>query len=280
MNFDFDLGSSLIQALGGRRPVSQFGNGSGGSARALSGAVRMNLARKKQAEVPAGFFAPFLTNHDQQRIMYQLGNSFEKMKLAATLLLTLPGTPFIYYGEEIGMTQTRKGDDIFKRAPMQWTSEDSAGFNTTKVYWVDDARWVPWRQNHKPWWQEYWNSQDRQALSVEGQQQDPASLLHFYKKLIALRGNHPEFTSEGTLRFYLPPDEKNILVFCRSDQQGNASFVFLNGSLSETSTLPFRDLAGKKVQNLLSGQKQTLKQGNVVLDPGEVLILKEVNTAP
>jgi alpha-amylase len=64
-------------------------------------------------------YGTFLTNHDQVRIFSQLGNNVSKSKLAAGVLLTLPGIPFIYYGEEIGMTSN--SDDPSKRTPMQWT---------------------------------------------------------------------------------------------------------------------------------------------------------------
>ena len=89
-----------------------------------------NFKAKAKGDASVGFYSPFLTNHDQNRIMYQLDNDPAKMKIAAVLLLTNIGTPYIYYGEEIGLTQNQEGDDIFKRAPMQWDTSNLAGFTT------------------------------------------------------------------------------------------------------------------------------------------------------
>ncbi len=71
--------------------------------------------------IPDHQYATFLTNHDQNRVMSQLGGDVNKAKLAAFLLLTSPGTPFIYYGEEIGMQGKKPDENI--RLPMQWTSD-------------------------------------------------------------------------------------------------------------------------------------------------------------
>ena len=71
------------------------------------------------AEIPEMRFGTFLTNHDQERVMTQLFDNDKKAKLAASLLLTAPGVPFVYYGEEIGV-QGEWGND-WNRRPMQWT---------------------------------------------------------------------------------------------------------------------------------------------------------------
>jgi glycosidase len=77
---------------------------------------------------PSLQYGTFLTNHDQDRVYTQLGNDTSKMKLAAAQYLTLPGVPFIYYGEEVGMIGS--GADENKRKPMQWTAGTNAGFST------------------------------------------------------------------------------------------------------------------------------------------------------
>jgi alpha amylase-like protein len=65
--------------------------------------------RRLQDTLPPYRYSPFLSNHDGTRVMTLLGNDISRAKLAATLLLTLPGLPFIYYGEEIGMTGDKPG---------------------------------------------------------------------------------------------------------------------------------------------------------------------------
>ena len=101
--------------------------------------------------------------------MSQLGDNASKAKAAATVLLTAPGVPFIYYGEEIGMDG--KGKDENKRTPMQWSAEAGAGFTTG----------TPW---------EFQNA-DFKDKNVASEANDPSSLLFHYKTLIALRNQHP-----------------------------------------------------------------------------------------
>ncbi|MBP1703221.1 MAG: alpha amylase, catalytic region, partial [Chloroflexi bacterium] len=115
---------------------------------------------------PEGQFAPFLTNHDITRVMTQLGEDPAKAKLAATIFLSMPGVPFIYYGEEIGLTGA-KPDDIDLRRPMQWDASSANGF-TTDTPWVDPGT-------------------PSASTNVEAQTSDPASLLSRYRDLIRLR---------------------------------------------------------------------------------------------
>ncbi len=112
--------------------------------------------------------APFLTNHDQDRVMSVL-NDVEQMKMAASVYLTLPGNPFIYYGEEIGMKGT--GPDENKREPFRWYDESGPGQSTWRMSSFNTGTWQP---------------------SVEDQQTDPNSLWSHYRNLIHLReGNLP-----------------------------------------------------------------------------------------
>ncbi len=89
-----------------------------------------------QRAVPAYRFAPFQRNHDQTRTMTALGNDTAGAKLAVTILMTLPGVPFIYYGEEIGMTGDKPDERL--RTPMQW-SATSRGFTSGKPWETPQA---------------------------------------------------------------------------------------------------------------------------------------------
>src|SRR5690606_1309971 len=123
-----------------------------------------------------------LGNHDQHRIVSRVGP--EQARIAAVLLLTLRGTPTLYYGEEIGMRDVdvphdRVQDPFEKnvpgmglgrdpqRSPMQWSPGRYAGFSTVEP-------WLPL-------------SEDYEEVNVEVQRDDPASMLSLYTRLIELR---------------------------------------------------------------------------------------------
>jgi glycosidase len=114
-SFAFELTDSLLSAVK-----------TGSAAGLLGGYLRL------QDTLPAYRWSPFLSNHDGMRSMTAFGGDVAKAKLAATLLLTLPGLPFVYYGEEIGMTGDKPDPRL--RTPMQWSSEPGLGF-TSGVPW-------------------------------------------------------------------------------------------------------------------------------------------------
>lgn len=114
-------------------------------------------------------FGSFLSNHDQQRVASMIGNKIRKLKMASFAYLTGPGMPFVYYGEEIGMVGN-KPDELL-RTPMQWSSAESGGFTDG----------IPWEQLNSNW----------NETNVERQENDPDSLLNWYRQLINLRSAHP-----------------------------------------------------------------------------------------
>ena len=87
--------------------------------------VRNTLEAMTHATAPLPFFAPFLTNHDQRRLATELASDPQLLRLAASLLLGMPGTPFLYYGEEIGLPQSAVSGDRGQRAPMPWATVDA-----------------------------------------------------------------------------------------------------------------------------------------------------------
>ncbi len=149
--FDFNLATSM---------VSSAKQGYAAQALRQSG-LSYNL-------IPLLQNAPFLTNHDQDRLMTQLGGDPEKVKVAASMLLTAPGVPFVYYGEEIGLEGG--GKDELKRRPMQWTGDENVGFSNS----------TPWEQP----------GPDYQTFNVETENSDPNSILNHYEELIHIRNAH------------------------------------------------------------------------------------------
>jgi glycosidase/outer membrane protein assembly factor BamB len=126
---------------------------------------------------PYGQMAPFLTNHDMTRVMNQLGSDPQKAKLAAALMLSMPGVPFIYYGEEIGLTGA-KPDDLDLRRPMQWDNTAAKGFTSG----------TPWAEPGTP----------GEGTTVAAQSDDPSSLLSRYRSMIQLRNENPALRAGDT----------------------------------------------------------------------------------
>ena len=152
---------------------------------------------------PPGQFATFLANHDQMRVATYLAGDRDRAALAATLLLTLPGVPFVYYGEEIGMVGAKPDPRI--RTPMQWTPGRRAGFSS-----------------HRPW-QRLQIGHER--VNVETQARDPGSLLALYRRLIRLRGGRPSLAVGG----YSAVDAGHPRLFAfRRSTSSEATLVLCN----------------------------------------------------
>ncbi len=140
----------------------------------------------------------------RRRLAPLLENDLRKIQLMNSLLLSLPGTPIIYYGDEIGM-----GDNIYLgdrdgvRTPMQWSPDRNAGFSR-----ADPARlYLP------PIMDAIYGYE---AVNVESQQRDPSSLLNWMKRMIAVRQAHRAF-GRGTLRLLYPRNRK-VLAYLREQE--------------------------------------------------------------
>jgi len=215
---------------------------------------------------PGGGYATFLTNHDQNRVMDALGRDEGKARLAATILLTLPGVPFLYYGEEIGMTGS-KPDELI-RTPMQWTAGPNAGFTS-------GMPWEPLNEGYE-------------ERNAQVQAAGPASLLNHYRSLIALRQAHPALSSldlhamesEGKTVFaYLrATDEDTILVVLNLGMKEADAFAL---SSRESPLAPGRYtardlLTGSEVAALVVAEGGAVEgyQPLPVLPPHSALVLE------
>jgi alpha-glucosidase len=168
--------------------------------RLLKSAWRADRFRRFLAEyapaIPKGGWPTIVfSNHDQPRHIDRYGkdgDAASRARAAALLLFTLPGTPFLYYGEELGMPNTKLRYDELRdpytkrfwpfrpgrdpaRTPMQWDGSAHAGFTTGRP-------WLPVPSEHS-------------TLNVAHEAQDPRSLLSLYKRLIALRRISPALTA-------------------------------------------------------------------------------------
>ena len=185
--------------------------------RSWSARKYFRVIKKWHSLIPEkGWACNVLSNHDLHRNFDRFRfrrNKNEKARISAMLLLTLKGTPFLYYGEEIGMRNAKlsrkeildplgkifwpffKGRDK-GRSPMQWTHDKHAGFSDFKP-------WLP-------------VNDDYLQLNVKSQEKDKNSLFHFYRTLIALRKRYKAL-SKGDWS-PLIRGKKGILVYMRQFQ--------------------------------------------------------------
>ena len=158
--------------------------------------------------------APFLTNHDQARARGMLRSDMDAMKAAAMLYLLLPGRPFVYYGEELGLSGS--GRDENKRQPMLWGGDAA---DTCAPFPETDQK-------------------QRLKGGVSEQDADPDSLLNWYRQLIALRAAAPELNG-GPGMTALETGCDGVCAFVRGDVA-----VLINVSRTETAAPDLSALNG------------------------------------
>jgi glycosidase len=154
-----------------------------------------------QRALPPERWSPFLRNHDQTRTVTALGGDTARARLAAEILFTLPGLPFVYYGEEIGMTGDKPDERL--RTPMHWSTGPSMGF----------TRGRPWQALHP----------DSLTANVAVHDSRPGSLLNAYRRLIRLRAEHPALSS-GEL---VPVESGNAAVAAYLRRDGRRPVLVL-----------------------------------------------------
>jgi alpha-glucosidase len=214
-----------------------------------------------------------LENHDLPRIASRAlaGRSDDALKVAAALLLTLRGTPYLYYGQEIGMRDVRLAreqilDPVGKRywpfnkgrdgcrAPMQWDETRNAGFSKGKP-------WLPLVEDYA-------------TRSVAAQEANPNSLLNFYRQLIAVR-RATLALQRGSFELAGEPSRAAGVYLRRLE--GEMVLVALNFSpLAQTVSIPHA-LQGLNWKLLLSNRRSLppdMRPGLLNLKPDEALVIK------
>ena len=184
----------------------------------------------------------FGTNHDQNRIMSQVEGNTDKAKLVADIYLTLPGNPFIYYGEELGMYGD--GDDENKRTPFKW-SEDGKAMDTT---WED-------------------NSQNKDVNPYSVQVNDENSMYNHYKKMIALRKSEKALVY-GT---YSPINVDNSAVMAYVREYEGEKITVVHNLSAEAVSVAVSDVQGG---NVIFGQTDALAEGNITVPAYGTVMVK------
>lgn len=191
--------------------------------------------------------SPILTNHDQNRICSELGGNLDKAKLAASILLTLPGVPYLYYGEELGMMGEKP--DEFIREPFPW------GFGKHTTTWL-----VP----------QY--STDDSVQSLVKQQQDEHSILNHYKRLIAFRNSSVVLTQGAGRAITSLPSE---VIGLKRSFKGDDLMVLHNISDVEVTLNLRTDLKNLNTIRFTTNQSNALKDNILTLAAFSSVVLDQ-----
>ena len=167
----------------------------------------------------------------RRRLAPLLENDRRKIELLNALLLSMPGTPVLYYGDELGMGDNfYLGDRDGVRTPMQWSADRNGGFSKAdpqRLYLppIMDANY------------------GYQTVNVEAQQRDASSLLNWTRRMIQVRKTHAAF-GRGSLSFLYPRNRK-ILAFVREHEGQTLLCVFNLARSAQAVELDLRQHAGK-----------------------------------
>ena len=225
-----------------------------------AGAFRDRIMAQERA-LPTGAWPNHVFgNHDEPRLSTRFGT--ERIRAAAVLLLTLRGTPTMYYGDELGLVDGvippgeeqdpwgRRHPDLNRdmcRTPMQWTLDEGMGFTAAGV-----EPWLPFADPNN---------------SVASQLEDPASPLSFYRSLLSLRREIAELAL-GDIEM-LESNTNNVLGYKRS-LNGETSFIAVNFT-NEDQPVVFPT----EVHQVLSTSAgRTDPFTSILLEPNEAIIVR------
>jgi glycosidase len=202
------------------------------------------------ASYPNGRYATMITNHDQDRVASELREDTARLKLAAGMLLTLPGVPFLYYGEEVGQIGAKPDEMI--RNPMPWNGGAHGGFTGA-------ARpWEPLQPGHE-------------RRNVAAQAADAGSLLNHYRRLVRLRQAEPAL-SGGTVRT-IETGRSDVIAWERA---AGARQVTVIANLSSAEIRDYRNAspASRKFARDLLGGSPIAANGTLTLSPHSLYVLQ------
>jgi len=177
----------------------------------------------------------------RRRLAPLLENNRRKIELMNIILFSLPGTPIIYYGDEIGMGDNYYlGDRDGVRTPMQWSSDRNAGFSRTNPQKLYLPVIIDPEYNYE-------------AINVETQERNLSSLLWWMKRVIAMRKNFRAF-SRGTLEF-LFPDNPKVLTFVRQYEEETILVVINLSRFTQYIDLDLSKFSGYTPEEVFSQNK-------------------------
>ncbi len=245
------------------------------------------FSRWDQEFAKEGWLSIYLANHDQARMVSRFGNDSPEFrassaKMLNTFILSMRGTPYCYFGDELGMTNSsfetieeyqdiaaingykkvvNEGGDIsaymenlkfgsrdYGRTPMQWDSSKNANFTT-------GTPWLPVNENYK-------------TINVDSEKNDPNSVLKHFRRMVEVRKNNPVLVYGAyTL---LQPEHEEIYAYTRS-WKGEKMLVVLNFS-EKNATINLEEVKSIKEEVINNLQSTDVKDGTITLLPYQAVI--------
>lgn len=198
--------------------------------------------------------APFLTNHDQVRVANALTSNPDNMKMAAGLLMTMSGSPFVYYGEEIGMKSSGTKDEN-KRLPMRWSETDDTGM--TKGPSGSDK------------------NAEQTFAALDEQLSDPDSIVNYYRRALRIRNENPEI-ARGTITLVEELSEGNQAAITKTYEGSTIGILYNTAVGDATMNLQGTALEGMEIRGYMTlhGEVVTLENDEVALPAQSICILK------
>ncbi len=243
--FNFGVASAegkLVKAARGKYKATSFVN------------AMLNYQNTLSEIYPNYIDAPFIANHDMARVSNMLRNDANDMKMACGLLMTMNGSPYVYYGEEIGLPSSGTKDEN-KRFPMIWSDTDTAG------------------QTKGPKDADYGITSS--FASVEEQQKDAGSILNYYKRAVRLRNENPEI-ARGEIQVIESLCVEHQAVITKTYEDSIIAIVY--NTSDETMEVVLNDTAveGMSIRGYLTLNGEVIEQsGSTLTMPAQsICILK------
>lgn len=212
-----------------------------------------NIYSKYGEANPDYIDAPFISNHDNPRMAMMAAYDPELIKMSAGVLLTMTGSPFVYYGDEIGMGSQGTKDEN-KRLPMNWSLVDQTGM-TTPPQGADAV--------------------EQKLQPVDEQQKDPLSILNYYKRALRIRNENPEI-ARGEFSVVDALTTENVCAVKKAYRGSELVVVYNMNKDIATVDLNSVGLSSLQIRGYLTvdGSEVTISEGILGMPKYSIVILK------
>ncbi|MCJ7840276.1 alpha-amylase family glycosyl hydrolase [Lederbergia sp. NSJ-179] len=240
--FNFDLSEKILESVQSEKDAG-----------IVSSLVR---TREYFQKISNGKFidSTFITNHDMPRVMTEVKGNEDHAKMAASLLLTLPGNPFIYYGEETGLEGSKPDEEI--REPFIWSNDKNASEQTN--------------------WRVIKHNKDMQKKSVESQVKDVNSMFNHYRNMIQVRRSHPALI-KGEIESALTK-QSGMVIFKRMTEESSILVLHNLTKQNQNVFLHEKESVYSKLYDQTNEQAEVKKEEGkvkIMLPPYSTIILEE-----